>query len=200
MRDDGMNRDILMTEAAAYRGHKQIRTDGAIRNVSKFRNKYPKLSAMIDGANNKVKLSTIVDDYLLQPDTIEESEPEQECVKQLQQQNNVDLLVAEMFVWLAGSAKRRGKEFNLSLADVKRLVKRKKCQYTGATFTEEGPNRRSFDRLNPDVGYVVGNVFAVTFAANQIKNELFENPNGENRMSLTHAKKLLDVITTVRNK
>lgn len=90
-----------------------------------------------------------------------------------------DYEVANKFISLVSNASTRGKEFNLSLADVKRLLTKKRCEYTGieltkATSTPPNPTDRTIDRLDSSLGYVQGNVFAVSHHANSLKNVLFE--------------------------
>jgi hypothetical protein len=48
----------------------------------------------------------------------------------------------------------------------------KTCYYTGVTFTEDGPNARSFDRIDSDKGYIEGNVVACTVDINGKKSNL----------------------------
>ena len=90
-----------------------------------------------------------------------------------------DYEVASKFISLTGNAHTRGKEFSLTLADVKRLLTKKRCEYTGIILTKAAssppnPTDRTIDRLDSEVGYVAGNVFAVSHQANSLKNALFE--------------------------
>lgn len=81
-----------------------------------------------------------------------------------------DLVVGQKWVQLRTSALRRGKDFNLTFGDVKKLMSRKTCYYTGKPFTDQKMYTRTIDRLDPNQGYVKGNVFPVHHAANQIKS------------------------------
>lgn len=91
-----------------------------------------------------------------------------------------DKQVATKFLRLMKSAEQRDKDFNLSLKEVKRLMKLKRCQLTGVELTNcKGPDfvcdtDRTIDRIDASQGYVVGNVIAVSRRANHLKNELFE--------------------------
>lgn len=90
-----------------------------------------------------------------------------------------DYDVASKFISLVGNAHSRDKEFSLSLADVKRLLTKKRCEYTGIELTKAlssppNPTDRTIDRLDSEIGYVPGNVFAVSHHANSLKNVLFE--------------------------
>ena len=80
------------------------------------------------------------------------------------------------------SAKNRGLEFNLTDANVRKLLSTKKCYYTGVTFNENNDplNIRTFERVDDTKGYVQGNVVVVTLRANRIKNLLTEQDNDLN--------------------
>ena len=92
-----------------------------------------------------------------------------------------DVMVCAKFLSLHSNAKARSKDFDLSIADVRKLLKTKRCAYTGEVLTkakQSPPNNsdRTIDRLDSDKGYVKGNVFAVSHYANSLKNALFEKP------------------------
>lgn len=59
---------------------------------------------------------------------------------------------------------------DLSLADILEMVGDGNCQYTGAEFKNIGD--ATFERVNPALGYVKGNVLMVSLAANQHKSML----------------------------
>lgn len=126
-----------------------------------------------------------------------------------------DIRLAKKYTSLAGSAKRRGKEFSLTLADVRALLRVKRCAYTGVTLTEpesggDGnvtqtplrPTDRTFDRLDPSIGYHKGNVFAVSHEANALKEALLESklsPSGCHPLCTTW-EKLLAFVKTLEKK
>lgn len=100
--------------------------------------------------------------------------------------------VALKFVALWKSAQRRGKEFNLTLQDVNKLLHTKACFYTGTPLTREpGNNMLTVDRVDNTKGYVKGNVVACCHLANQIKNKLFEEPSGELRTNIIFMQNLI---------
>lgn len=80
------------------------------------------------------------------------------------------------------SAKNRGLEFNLTDANVRKLLSTKECYYTGVAFNENNDplNIRTFERVDDTKGYVQGNVVVVTLRANRIKNLLTEQDNDLN--------------------
>lgn len=77
------------------------------------------------------------------------------------------------------SANRRGLDFNLTDANVRKLLKSPTCYYTGVVFGEDSDplNVRTFERIDDNKGYIHGNVVAVTLRANRIKNLLLESDN-----------------------
>jgi hypothetical protein len=83
-----------------------------------------------------------------------------------------DVEVAKKLVNIHSSAQSRNLEFNLTFECVKKLLEYTTCFYTNVTFTEDGPHARSFDRVDNEKGYVVGNVVACTVDINGKKNNL----------------------------
>lgn len=83
-----------------------------------------------------------------------------------------DVEVAKKLVNIHSSAQSRSLEFNLTFECVRKLLEYTTCFYTNVTFTEEGSNARSFDRVDNEKGYVVGNVVACTVDINGKKNNL----------------------------
>jgi len=83
-----------------------------------------------------------------------------------------DVEVAKKLVNIHSSAQSRNLEFNLTFEYVKKLLEYHTCYYTNVQFTEEGGSARSFDRVDNDKGYVIGNVVACTIDINGKKNNL----------------------------
>lgn len=93
--------------------------------------------------------------------------------------SNSDAYFKDRFNTLKQHAKRRGQEFDFALDDVLWLYKVQsgKCAYTGEKLKlEKGigliDETMSFDRFNPRLGYVKGNVVLCTKRANVIKSNL----------------------------
>jgi hypothetical protein len=95
-----------------------------------------------------------------------------EPVKKESRPSISDVEVAKKLVNIHSSAQSRNLEFNLTFEYVKKLLEYTTCFYTNVQFTEEGPHARSFDRVDNDKGYVVGNVVACTVDINGKKNNL----------------------------
>jgi hypothetical protein len=83
-----------------------------------------------------------------------------------------DVEVAKKLVNIHSSAQSRSLEFNLTFEYVKKLLEYTTCYYTNVQFTEDGIYARSFDRVDNDKGYVIGNVVACTIDINGKKNNL----------------------------
>lgn len=106
-----------------------------------------------------------------------------------------DMRIAQKYVQLASNSRRRGKDFDIGIADVRRLLTLKRCEYTGVELTNSDgtdpvPTDRTIDRLDSTKGYVRGNVYAVCHQANQLKNSLFENPDSGVYTGLDFVEKL----------
>jgi hypothetical protein len=88
-----------------------------------------------------------------------------------------DLEIAKKYINIQQSAQKRNLEFNLSLKDIKRLLKTKKCFYTGNELNHiiGDENQLSIDRIDNNKGYVVGNVVACSSKFNMIKSCLTIN-------------------------
>lgn len=83
-----------------------------------------------------------------------------------------DVEVAKKLVNIHSSAQSRNLEFNITFEYVKKLLEYTTCFYTNVQFTDDGPHARSFDRVDNDKGYVIGNVVACTVDINGKKNNL----------------------------
>jgi hypothetical protein len=86
--------------------------------------------------------------------------------------NISDVEVAKKLVNIHSSAQSRNLEFNLTFEYVKKLLEYNTCYYTNIPFTEDGPAQRTFDRVDNEKGYIVGNVVACTSDINGKKNNL----------------------------
>ena len=100
----------------------------------------------------------------------EEDKPKTDTTTQ--KSNISDVEVAKKLINIYQSAQDRKLQFNLSFEYVKRLLEYKTCYYTNKPFTEDGPNARSFDRVDSDKGYIEGNVVACTVDINGKKSNL----------------------------
>ena len=99
-----------------------------------------------------------------------------------------DLQIAEKYIVKSQNAEYRGIDFLLSFADYKRLMARKTCAYTGVSLVDNGessnPRLRTIDRIDSLGPYSKENCVACTLAANRLKNQLFEIPEGGMRMDI----------------
>ena len=101
--------------------------------------------------------------------------------KELQRKLDSDELVARRYIATKEGAKRRGIQFTLTLADMRRLMCRKRCAYTGLPFVREGGHRQrpSLERLDSDKGYTKENTVLVCMFANELKNLLSEDMSSQ---------------------
>lgn len=83
--------------------------------------------------------------------------------------NSVEL--AQNYVAKATNAKKRNKEFTLSLISYANIKNQKFCAYSGIEFNDS-TNIMSLERINNDVGYVDGNVIPVLYTLNNIRGDL----------------------------
>lgn len=86
---------------------------------------------------------------------------------------------------------QRGIEFALTFADMKRLLSRKKCYYSGITLTMEGKHSHSIDRIDDTKGYTSDNTVACSSYINGLKNELLESRDRTRELSNTELKRVL---------
>ncbi len=82
------------------------------------------------------------------------------------------------------SAVSRNIEFSLDDEDVRTILERKTCYYTGARFRDNTDYHRTVDRIDNKLGYVKGNVVACTLGANRLKNIILEDTR-DNKFVLT---------------
>lgn len=82
-----------------------------------------------------------------------------------------DLVVATRLCTIARNAATRGIEFDLSFSKLKRLLKTKRCFFTGVELDriEDSPNQMSIDRLDNSKGYIDSNVVVCAREFNQNK-------------------------------
>lgn len=73
-------------------------------------------------------------------------------------------------------AKKRGLVFSVTVDDVKAVMPSdNRCPITGDIFEfgvgKVGPRSMSLDRINPNLGYISGNIAIISFLANTMKND-----------------------------
>lgn len=126
--------------------------------------------------------------------TSSEEEEQVEEVKEID-----DYLIAVKYVNKNKSSARRGISFELSFNEYKRILKKKKCFYTGVTLNNEENHPHSFtiDRKNPSLGYTKDNCVACSLAANAVKNQLLEQGNASlylgKKLFMKFANKMKDI-------
>ena len=102
-----------------------------------------------------------------------------------------DTYVAAKYLSKKYNAITRGIDFSLTLSDMARLLKVKKCHYSGITLTLEGEHKLTLDRKDDSVGYTKDNTFACSHTVNKIKNKLMESREDTKGMQDKDIKKML---------
>jgi len=150
-----------------------------------------------DASHIRIAKKNILEEYIK---TLEEEKPIQMSTEPVPSETidfdsvqSEDYRVAKKYLQIANSAATRGKEFSLTLADVRKLLRVKKCHYTGVVFGD-GDNAMTVDRIDSAKGYIKGNVVACTHWANQTKNSVYELPNG---LAVGRTKEFKDLINKV---
>lgn len=88
---------------------------------------------------------------------------------------SLDEYAAVKYLQTMRNARRRGLDFDLTFNDIKRLVSKTHCQYTGLPFNPHCDELKlTLDRRDNKKGYVKGNVVACLNKINCLKNELTE--------------------------
>lgn len=151
-------------------------------------------------STSKTKLK-ILDDYIcgkLTPTPVVTTSNEiklntDEDTLTIESPDTSDIGVAKKFIQVHDSAKRRNIEFTLTLADVRSLIKKTKCYYSGLKYDYSDPDKSpSFDRLDSNKGYVKGNVVSCRKDINQIKNILLEHPEAIFKDNVKLLQKVVD--------
>ena len=83
-----------------------------------------------------------------------------------------DWLIAKKLLSIRSSAFSRGLDFNLSFKSLKKILRSKKCFYTGIPFGVNADNLFTLDRVDASLGYVEGNVVACSAVFNGKKSNL----------------------------
>ena len=102
-----------------------------------------------------------------------------------------DTLVALKYLRKKVQADNRGIEFTLSLSDMTRLMKAKRCYYTGVELTLDGSLGLSFDRKDSTLGYTRSNTISCSAIANTLKENLMESCDVQQHLSKKEIKKML---------
>ena len=109
----------------------------------------------------------------------------------------LDLFIAEYYVMKCNTSKTRGIGFELTLSDFTRLVKKKTCYYSGQKLVlrQGDRNNLTLDRKDSTKGYTKENTVVCAWWVNQMKNELFEKPEGDIRTDMKTLMKILSKLS-----
>ena len=115
----------------------------------------------------------------------------------------LDLKLIKKYQGKVDNARSRKIEFNLTYAQYKRIMTRKRCAYTGVELTmhmhsgSPTGNDVTLERISSDIGYTVENCIAVSFSANNVKS-VFEDPRTP--LSVSDAIKMFANIDKIQKK
>lgn len=179
--------DVLCSQCPFIsRNSKQLTGYYSQYKEQKSKGKWNKTLVVINGVIYYQDSATpkLVNDHTTEDHYPEEDQMNLKDIFEEGKDYSFDEYVARKFVLLKKGADQRGKEFNLSLTSVRNLLKANKCFYTGITLT--GPvyvgnvpfNLRTIDRVDPEKGYVKGNVVCCAHVVNQLKSSLEKDGNG----------------------
>lgn len=102
-----------------------------------------------------------------------------------------DTLVALKYLGKKRNALSRGIEFKLTLADMARIMRSKRCYYSNVPLTLDGVNKLTIDRIDASEGYTKDNSVACSKQVNDLKNKLLENQELIKEMGGKEVKKML---------
>lgn len=102
-----------------------------------------------------------------------------------------DTYLALKYISKQQNAIQRGLEFTLTLSDMKRLIKTKRCHFSGVSLELEGDLKLTLDRIDSNKGYTASNTVACTKVVNDIKNELLDNGVNLDKLGKSGLKKML---------
>lgn len=102
-----------------------------------------------------------------------------------------DTLVALKYLGKKRNALSRGIEFKLTLADMARIMRSKRCFYSGVPLTLDGVNKLTIDRIDASEGYTKTNSVPCSKQVNDLKNKLMENQDLIKEMGGKEVKKML---------
>ena len=102
-----------------------------------------------------------------------------------------DTLVALKYLGKKRNALSRGIEFKLTLADMARIMRSKRCFYSNVALTLDGVNKLTIDRIDASKPYDRANSVACSKQVNDLKNKLLENQELIKEMGGKEIKKML---------
>jgi hypothetical protein len=106
-----------------------------------------------------------------------------------------DIIACRRYIQAYENARDRGIDFQLTISDVKRLMRKTRCHYTGILFDHSIVDfRPSFDRVDKNKPYTKDNVVMCMTAVNHLKNDLLEK---EGALFLGRPDLLLKTIVTM---
>jgi hypothetical protein len=104
----------------------------------------------------------------------DDDESIEEVLGKMTAESLTDVDIAHKLLYIHRSARKRNIEFDLSFLKTKKLMKAKKCYFTGndLNYIPNDDDQISFDRVDNDKGYTDDNVVACSRSFNSKKSDL----------------------------
>lgn len=102
-----------------------------------------------------------------------------------------DTLVALKYLGKKRNALSRGIEFKLTLVDMARILRSKRCYYSNVPLSLDGVNKLTIDRIDASKPYDRENSVACSKQVNDLKNKLLESQEFTKEMGGKEVKKML---------
>ena len=99
--------------------------------------------------------------------------------------------VKKKYANVKDSANKRGISFDLTLDEMKQILKKTHCFYSGIAF-DRGIHTLSIDRIHSNLGYTKDNVVACSQYVNHLKNVIMEHPELKDVLPPENLKQMLD--------
>lgn len=132
----------------------------------------------LDAFTDKVKDKIIEAIPGLSADLVSENEEVDKYVlfPDIEDPVQLDIKLAELYLYKVHNAQERNIEFSLTLKDFKAILMRKRCQYSHKLFRNEDGLNPTLERVDSSKGYTKDNTILVMQKMNKLKNMLMETP------------------------
>jgi hypothetical protein len=152
------NNDVLVVDFDSFHKNGVLKVKDILRD-----------DLILDVTKSHLLRNKVEVDYTI---NLSEKSVEQPLFKQDYDFNS---LVCLKFLYKKASCMERGIPFELTLRDVERLLKTKRCYYSGVPLTLDGETAVSFDRKDSTKPYTKENTVACAKRVNCMKNEILES-------------------------
>lgn len=103
--------------------------------------------------------------------------------------DDFETYLSAKYIQMKLSSKKRGIDFTLTISQLRNLLKRKQCYYSGIRFDDK--HTLTIDRLDNTKGYCKDNVVVCSSIINKIKESVMENKRVTDTMNQKQIEKML---------